>query len=224
MTWTFRPELRRVLWLTVAVLVVASVASDLVESLDSRDVPGLSSIAELLDADAERSLFTWFSAALLASCALMAFVVGGRDASHRTGWRATGALFVLLSLDEVAGMHERLGFLMMRTFDASFFAWVIPGAILVGLVLAVGWPFIRSLDAALRRGLLLGAAVLIGGGLLIETGTGVLAETISRTTLAYRLATSVEEAVELTGTLLILGALWRHLDARDTGLVVRFRG
>src|SRR6266545_5147574 len=69
-------------------------------------------VMKLFDVNSENNVPTWFSSLLLFGDALLAGLVaalvrraGGRDAGH---WAALAVLLSLLSLDEVASLHERL--------------------------------------------------------------------------------------------------------------------
>jgi hypothetical protein len=83
-------------------------------------------------------------ALLLAAAFLAALArrVGDRDARH---WAALAAVLSLLSVDEAASLHERLGGPAAEVLGdalggALHFAWVVPGVV---LALVVGLAFLR---------------------------------------------------------------------------------
>jgi len=90
----------------------------------------------LLDVDSEDSLFTWLSTILLFLSSLLAFVLAsnGNDAPQ---WRGIGAILLAMSVDEMASLHEKLSGVLSSLLTTSgpfFFAWVIPAAVLVLVV------------------------------------------------------------------------------------------
>lgn len=207
-----------------AVLVALSLLAQVTAVVVAADVPGLASVVGLLDADEEQSLFTWYSSALLAVAAVLALTTSRSRPAERIGWHVAALALVALSIDEVAGAHERLGFLMQRIFDASLFTWVIPGAALAAVGLWIAAPFIRRLDPQLRRRLIVGTAVYLIGALGIEGASGFLYETRSPDHLAYRLTASIEEAAEIAGILIVISGLMHDLARRDATVAIHVGG
>src|SRR6185369_15409223 len=62
---------------------------------------GVARWTEIWNLDAEANVPTWFGSVLLLRCA-MACARAARRLPHATRWRSLGAIFVALSIDEVA--------------------------------------------------------------------------------------------------------------------------
>jgi hypothetical protein len=138
---------------TIALLVAAHVVNRL--TVDS----------DLLRLDAEANLPTWASSGLFGLAGLAWLAVAAAERSERRLRATLGALLLVLSLDELATLHERLS----AEIGASTAEWIVQplaGLAAIALLVAAG----RRAGATARRLLLaaLGALVL---GHLAELAT-----------------------------------------------------
>lgn len=184
----------------------------------------------LFDVNTEANVPTWFSATLWLLAAVAAAAVSvlarGQTRRRRRGWVAFAAVLGLLSLDEAASLHERLlgaaGSRLVGTDSDGLlhFAWVVPGA-LVALALALALTgTVWSMPVRPRLVVLLAGAVFVAGALVAESLSGAVLERHGDAR-AYVLLTSLEEAAEMAGALLLLGALLSLFEARRDGTGVR---
>ena len=158
----------------------------------------------------EGNVPTWFAAVLLFACAQELAAIARRASDTGDRWRlhwwvlAIG--FVLISLDEVVGMHE----LLSLPFDYSgvlYFGWVIPAAVLVA-VLAIAYArFLIALPAPLRNRFVLAGALYVGGAVGMELPLGAVTDAQGDDSLAYALIDAVEETLELVGAGILLSAV-----------------
>ncbi len=204
----------------IALLTVLSVAEQYVIHILGRT--DLEDFLIAVDLDAESNIPTWFSSVALLACAgLLALIASHtrrRSAAFAGHWRALSAIFVLLSVDEIAQLHEHLGRLQRawQTHGPFYFAWVIPGAL---AVLAVGLGFARflaHLPAPTRRRFVVAGATFVAGALVVEALGGWRAETMGMNNMTHSLIATVEEVLEMVGVACFLVALLRHLS--DQGL------
>lgn len=211
---------RRVAWAqacAIAVLTVLSVAEQYVIHILGRE--DLEDFLITFDLDAESNLPTWYASIALLACAVLlrriagrTRAAGGRFAGH---WTALGAIFVVLSLDEIARLHEHLGRLqsVWQTHGLFYFAWVIPGALAVLALGALFARFVFHLPAATRARFLGAGIVFVAGALVVEAIGGWRAETMGMNNMTHSLIATVEEVLELAGVAWFLVALLRHLEA-----------
>lgn len=151
-------------------------------------------LLQLFDLDEEYNLPTWFSSFLLLNNAFILFMISqGPTTSHRTHWRVLASGFLLLSIDEVAGLHETLN-------TAIEMNWAIPGGIVAAIVGIAFLPFLLALPR--KRALLFvtSGIVYVLGAVIIE----LLSEDMDSDTLGYMLAVAVEEGCEMLGAWLFL--------------------
>lgn len=169
----------------------------------------------LLDVDAERSFYTWFSQTILALTGLMLVDTGSKmfSRSRRIALQflLLGAVFFLLSADEGLSFHEILS-AKIGGMGGLHFAWVIPAAILclVGLVVLV--PFLRAIGPKVASMMLVAAGIFLSGALGMEAIGGEVLSANDRDILArpYRLLVNIEEGAEGLGVILFLFALIRY--------------
>lgn len=200
------------LTLTAAVLILLSTCLRFMGDLSSA---GIAILLRLFYARWERNIPTWFSFSLLLACALCAAAIGSKRRSEaRIGsryWTSLGVIFLILSMDEVAGIHERFGFLVNRMIPAHgffYFSWVIVGIPAVLACALVYWRFLRRLPVRARSAVLVGVSLYFGGALGMEMLGGYYADRVGyESPISVGLA-SVEELLEMLGAIaFIFGAL-----------------
>jgi hypothetical protein len=109
----------------------------------------------LFNVDYESNIPAFFSALLLISSAALLSLIAfakkkQRDFLH---WLALAAIFLFLSIDEIAQVHESIINVMRELFNASGYfrdAWVIPYGIFAFLLLVVYFKFLYHLPARTR--------------------------------------------------------------------------
>jgi hypothetical protein len=208
--------LPRALAAGAAALVLLHVAVMLVHYRVA-EIPWL--IRSLFDLDEEQSFGTWFSVALLllAACLLHLHARERRAAGDRwaRAWSALGWGFLLLSVDELVGLHETLN----TVLDLS---WVAPGAALVALVGLRLVPFLRQLPRRTLVLFLASGGIYLSGALGVELATEPMERQGRLDTLEYNLSTAAEEGLEMGGVILFLHGLLAHL-AREGDAVGELR-
>jgi hypothetical protein len=179
-------------------------------------------VMRLFDVNSEGNVPSWFSSMLLMGCALLAALlaalvrrVGGRDARH---WAGLAVVLSLLSLDEAAALHERLGgptaeVLGGATRGALHFAWVVPGVVLALVVGLAFLGFVVRLPPGTRRLVVTAAAMYLGAAVGLEALGGIVLEAQGDRAM-YLLVTAAEEGLEMAGSVLLLYAAMRLLHLR----------
>jgi hypothetical protein len=165
----------------------------------------------------ERNVPTYYSSLLLLCAAVLLGVIGLTRRRLRLPysrhWTALALIFVLLSLDEVAGMHEMMIRPMREALHVGsflYFAWVIPGGMLVLVIGGIYLRFFLALAPRFQR--LFGAAAFlyVGGALGVEMLGGRHADLYGLENLSYRMYQTVEESFEMFGMVLFIHALLRY--------------
>lgn len=211
--------LMRRLWLIVAGLIAIHVTLTVVH-FQIVEVPWY--VRQLFDVDEEDSFPTWYSAAALLLTAVALWVNARRQRAAGSPWRwhwqglAVG--FFLLSIDEIAGVHETLN----SVIEGS---WAVPGAVLVAIIGSVYLKFLAGLDRRTAILFAIGGAVFVGGAVGVELYTEPYLKDDQLNTMAYNLWTAVEEGMEMSGVLIFLGALlrWMKGDAAVQPLGIELR-
>lgn len=218
-------RLVRLLAVLAVVLIVVSVAGQVVKFFFGH--ARLLGVVPEFDLGGENNIPTYFSSALLLAVAVIAALVARIEGiGSRWGWHWIGlaAVFLFLSLDESASLHERTIVplrVLLGVGGWLYFTWVIPAFVLLLGFLAIYWRFFRALPDAIRRWVLLAGVLYIGGALGVELIGGQYVGLYGRDTFAYNVITTVEETLEIAGILLLLHGLGRYLADRHPVIEIR---
>jgi len=208
--------------LIAGVLIVAHVASmQLIfnDDLGMRDRTGLEYWhLSIFDLDEEESFGTWFSsvALLLAGALLLvqARALRGRADRWFASWMILGIGFVVLSVDEVVGLHELMNTLMEET------PWTVVGFAIFAVVGVSYLPFLWRYRWRTAGLFFLAGAVYGGGAVGVEHWTGS-----DVNSLHYNMWTTLEEGMEMAGVILFIYALLDHMRrGRDTEVRIAVGG
>jgi hypothetical protein len=196
-------------------LVIGSIAGQASKFFLGRD--HLFGLVRLLDVNQEAAIPAWFSSAALLGCgvvlAVIASVKRGRGARDTLHWVSLAVLFVYLSVDEAAGIHELWGEPLRGYLPREgylYFTWVLPAVFVVGAVALVYLRFVWNLPATTRFQFVVAAALFVGGALGVETLSGKWVSEFGRT-FGFSLLNTVEEALELCGIAVFLFALLQYV-------------
>ncbi|GMV35099.1 MAG: hypothetical protein DCC59_09700 [Chloroflexi bacterium] len=168
--------------------------------------------------DAESNIPSFVNALLLFIPALLFSLIGAWKNSikdkFRFHWIGLGALFLLLSFDEAAALHERLIKPMRNFVDAGgvfHFAWVVPGLIAVALFAFAYLFFFLNFDKKFKTFFILSFSVYIAGATGGEMVSGYVAANLGLKNFTYAVVASLEESVEMIGCSLIIYALLEYI-------------
>jgi hypothetical protein len=202
-------RVRTVLWAITMAVVVLGIFREGWLAVYGKD----SALGELsaIDLNSENALGEWWSVLqLMLAAALLA--INGRVEPNRQWkpyWFVLAAMFVFLSFDESAQVHERvMGFLPSRT-GFLMFTWIIPYGI---ICLAIGFfylPFVVALPPPIRRRVILAGGLFIAAALGMEAVGGHCATTQNAACWQLVIAEEGGETIALTLFVLALLALLR---------------
>jgi hypothetical protein len=154
-----------------------------------------------------------FAALLLATIARAKRAAGDRYARH---WVVLCVIFIFLSFDEAAELHERLREPMLARFELTgiwVYAWYIPYGILVALFATSYWRFFWHLPARTRVEFAGAAAIYVGAALGLELTQihFIVSPAYGQSGALYAaLSYSLEECLEMLGMALFVYALVRY--------------
>jgi hypothetical protein len=173
-------------------------------------------LRQLFDVDQENNLPTWYSEFLLLTTCALLWLCGRKkrtDGAPWSGhWYALAVGFLLMSVDEVAGVHESINSVIEPT-------WAIPGAIMASLIGLAFVPFLLHLPR--RTALLFGLAggIYLAGAVGIEIIGNAMVGQRLKDTLQYNFTTLAEESLEMLGLILFIHTLLRYMRAPGTSVV-----
>jgi hypothetical protein len=211
----------------------------------------------IFDVGQERSIPTWFESVLFLLCSILLAVVTvakrRRNDRYSLHWGVLSIILLLLSLDEVASIHEAIGQQSERLLHnitgfipsgAISFFLVVPGANFVLIVLLAYLRFLADLPRTTRRLFLFAGALFVLGALGIEmltaqvvSSSGAIANWVESSsggvvgrgsasaipTIIKGLQTSIEEMFEMLGLTAFVYALLAYISSYAEDINVRVR-
>lgn len=164
-----------------------------------------------VDVRAEANLHTWFNVAVLAVGAVIHSCVG--VLARRSGrswwpWAVTSSVLVLLSVDDLASLHEQLepvGRAIGGGTGAFHFAWLLPGLVLAGGFLVAALAGVRRVPVVASRWLMGGVATLLIAAVGLEAVGGLVLSSIGDGP-GYILLSHLEEFGETCAAAMLLAA------------------
>ncbi len=173
------------------------------------------------DLNAANNIPTYVSSIMLLAASLLlgaiAYVVRQTKPQFALYWLGLFLLFAVMSVDEVASLHERLGLItgaFPDTHGLPYVEWGTPvmggGFVLFGLLYM---PFFFRLSSRWKKLFAASGGVYMGGALGFELVGGTLIKALGEVTFAYELVSTVEESLEMAGVALFIYALLEYLRA-----------
>ena len=232
MNLTISVSVKKVIWLlslALALLMVLNLAGYLYESFLGSVDPERG-LVPLFFMKSENSLPTWYSSFMLLCSALLLAVISYAKKSNRDRyvyhWGALSIIFLYLSVDEAATVHERisrLGRMLLKSYglDPSTIlyglvkhAWVVPYAGLVIIFVLFYFSFFLTLPARQRFLFLAAATFYVGGAMGLE----VFKELFREEGFIHNAMSSLEEPFEMVGILVFIYALLDYLRSYVKGI------
>ncbi len=171
----------------------------------------------------ETNVPTWYKSFLLLGCAAsLAFIAAverARAGRWRREWTLLSVIFLVMSVDEVACLHELFNGYGKFT-GALFYAWVIPATVVVLILAARFLPFVLAMPRPLRGRTIVAGAIYVGGALGVEPILGIWATGHGEMNLVYHMVNGVEETMQILGSSLFLVALVDVVAGLGAGLEV----
>lgn len=180
----------------------------------------------LFDFDAERNVPTLYSslALILASTLLSIIALAHkRNGSAYLAWLGLAIIFLYLSIDEAASIHERFAAPVRKSLNTSgflYFAWVIPyGAALTVFVIAY-LKFLMNLPRNIMILFVISGAIFVSGAIGLELLAGRQAQLYGYTSLLYYVLYTLEEFLEMLGIVVFIYTLLTYIVSQFNSLTI----
>lgn len=189
----------------------------------------LKGLVPLFNLSAEQNIPAYFSVLLILLAALIlagiAAINHGQNMPHTSKWTLLSIGFLCMAFDEAFSIHERLMVplrAMMGVSDAVgtvkgevvlgifYYAWVIPGMVIVLLLGLYFLRFLLYLPARTRYRFLCAAVLYVGGAIGFELIGGAYAEVHGYDNWTYTIIATTEEALEMAGVICFIWALLKY--------------
>lgn len=184
----------------------------------------------LFDLNTENNVPSLFSVGLLFVCCILLGIIAmlkyQQRERFRGHWKWLSLIFLGLSIDEGASIHEELIIPLRSGLGVSgflYFAWVIPAFLFVLFLGITYLKFILALPKQIRTLFILSGGIYLSGTIGLELIGGVIASTTGSNNLLFTLISSCEEVTELTGILLFVYTLLKYLQLNINSIQLRFK-
>lgn len=183
-----------------------------------------------LNLNAETSAGTWFASLVLLICSLLAAFIAMACKSSADRWTkywaGIAAVFLYLSLDESAGLHERMGPIFRAAIHLTddqqlYFLWTIPMGVLALLFVAIYTRFLLDLPRQLAALFILSGAIFVSGAIGMELVGNYFYLIGGLDTPSHRVSIVIEESMEFAGAVLFACTLIDYIKERFGGATIR---
>ena len=188
----------------------------------------------LLDVGSEQSIPTYVSVINLLLASILIFIIYGYEKTNKQNgagyWLFLSILFLYLSVDESASIHENFGnvhgFLVRKEIISpilSTHTWLPFGVFFVFVVSIALLPFVSKLPADTRRYFLIAGCVFVTGAIGFEYLAALLREADiaeSRKHTAGLVQLLFEEGFEMYGVVIFNCALYREILRRKISVII----
>jgi len=170
--------------------------------------------------DYEWNIPTFYAVFLLLVVSSLFFVLARlekkRISKHVSKWVLLCFIFLFMAVDEFCCFHERLNepvsnLMDSETMGSFYFAWVIPGVVIVGAVGLYFLRFVWQLPNKTKWLIIFSAILFLGGALGIELLGGRQAEMHGMNNWLYTFYATFEETLEMSGLILLIFALISYI-------------
>lgn len=184
---------------------------------------------QLFDLGTDSFIPTWYASTTLLLCSILLAMItyvkrreADRFALH---WGILSLIFLFLSIDEVALIHETIGDTIKRKLSANlygffYYTWVIPGAAFILIFAAAYLKFLIYLPAKTRQLFIFAGLIYIGGALGLEMVNARHDELYGNNNLTYKLMTTAEEFFEMIGIVIFIHALMSYMVSQVEKVVI----
>lgn len=185
-------------------------------------------LIDLWSVNAEQTIPTWYAVMLLflSSCLLGVITMHAwrTDRAYRWHWLGLTAIFLYLSIDEGAVIHEIFSDPLQMLFDTSgflAFGWLILAVPLVIVFVLAYIRFLFHLCAEIRYLFVVAGAIYIGGAVVVEAiSANVYDLNNDAISFPYLAIATVEETAEMLGVTVFIYALLRQWQLQNINLTL----
>ena len=215
----------------VTVVIALGLLAYLFTKLTGHD--SLFGFLRLLDVGEERSIPTYVSVINLLLGSILIFIIYGYEkANNQSGagyWLFLSILFLYLSVDESASIHENFRYVYRYLVRKEIISpilstneWLPFGVFFIFAVSIVLLPFVRKLPTDTRRYFLIAGCVFVTGAVGFEYLAALMREAGIDESRPHtvRLVKLLEEGFEMYGVAIFNCALYREILRRKISVII----
>ena len=183
-------------------------------------------LTPLFDFNTEANIPTLYSsfAIIVASVLLLLIALEHkRQGSSYLPWIGLSIIFLFLSIDEIASIHERFTGPTRESLNTSgllYYAWVIPYGIAVGVFVISYLKFLISLPKKIMFLFVFSGSVFVSGAIGFELLGGRHVELYGNNNFVTSVFYTCEEFLEMLGIAIFIYTLLSYITSQFTSLTV----
>ena len=180
------------------------------------DLDNIFWLFHLFDFNTENNIPTLYTSLILIfSSILLAFIASTHKKQNSYyPWLGLSIIFLFLSVDEIASIHERIGALVRESFNTSgllYHAWVIPYGVFLAVFVILYFRLLMSLAKRIRNLFAISGTTFVLGGIGFELLGGWQNDLYGINNLTYSFFYTCEEFLEMLGIVIFIYALFVYL-------------
>jgi len=181
----------------------------------------------LFDLNKEANIPTWFSSLILFISSCLLFFISyykGKNDSNQKYWKVLTFIFLYLSIDELASIHEDFNNpvrSLLHLGGIFYWSWIVPAILILVILFFYFFRFLLSLPKNTRNLFLLSAIIFISGAVGLEMIGGLLYSMDMNNSIPHRIETFFEEVMEMTGVLIFIYSLLKYIKKEGVSILVR---
>jgi hypothetical protein len=180
--------------------------------------PTLLGFVRLFDVGLDSNVPTWYSSVALLFCSLLLAFIATSPKTARTRyalyWKVLSAIFLYLSVDEVAMIHEHAPSLLKLSVNRTgffYYGWVVVGIPLTLIFALFYLKFLAHLPKKTRLLFVVAGTIFISGALGAEM-FAARHDNLYGFNMTYAMITAVEEFCEMFGIVVFIYALLSYIN------------
>ena len=180
----------------------------------------------MFDLDMERNVPTLFSSLIFAISSFLFYLLIKLPKEQKNGsrryWLGLSFVFIFLSFDETAVIHEQIGDYTEQFVDANGFLhypWVISYSILVLILAAVYLRFFLKMERKIFWSFVAAAVIFLTGALGFDILGANESSLHGTATVTYSVFYTIEESLEMFGVIYLIHILLGLLDQSNAKIV-----
>jgi len=175
----------------------------------------------MFDLDMERNIPTVFSSLILASSALCFYLLSKTKESKKHKetkyWLGLSGVFLFLSFDEGAKIHEKLGDYTENFVNATgylYYPWVLSYGVFVLILVTLYFKFFWKMPKKIFWSFMLSAFVYLSGAVGFELLGANESSAHGTSTVTYSVLYTIEESLEMYGVIYLIWILLTLLEKK----------
>lgn len=171
----------------------------------------------LFDFDTEVNIPSLYSSFALVVTSILLMIIAvnhKRKGSTQFYWFGLSIIFLFLSVDEIASVHERISILVGQILDTSglfYYAWIIPYGLALLVFIAVYTKFLFNLPRKIMLLFVFSGITYVCGAIGFEMLGGRHAELYGEENLIFCIYYTCEEYLEMLGIVVFIHALFSYM-------------